>query len=134
MLVKKKIPKQLITLVQLTLPYKGFFREHGSYITSINDSTLRQVSYDSSTVNLFILTGNTSSYTLDRITPVGDTISIQDNFELNENNEFGDTTGGGSSYYHMFIKIGTDSLFVDRVKQSGRPNVSLWEVNAQKLN
>lgn len=130
---KKEDPKVIDNpTTTSTTTYKGFFRESGSYLTTVNGNH-QLVSYDSTTVNLFVLTKNSSSYALNRVTPVGDTILIQDNFELNQKGEFGDTTGGGSSYYHMYIKFESDSLFIDRVKNSGMPNVDSWEVKAKKV-
>ncbi|AEV32488.1 hypothetical protein Oweho_1497 [Owenweeksia hongkongensis DSM 17368] len=115
--------------------YIGSFREYGSYITTIND-TLRQVSYDSSSTNLFILTKKSSHYTLNRVSSTGDVIPIKDNFELNQNNEFRDTIWGGYLMpdYHIYIRIEKDSLFVDRVQHVGRPNFYVWEAKAEKLD
>ncbi len=124
---KNVIPKES------TSNYSGVFREHGSYVTSVNDS-LRLVKYDSSEMNNFVVTTKGSFHSLMRIDQYGDTSILKSDFSLNTNNEYGDTTGSGSSHYHIYIKIEGDSLYLDRAKASGRPNVFNWEVKAKKID
>lgn len=119
--------------IESTANYRGIYREHGSYITSVNDS-LRMVSYDRSEINNFVVTTKGSIHSLMRIDRNGDSSTMKSDFSLNQNNEYGDTSGGGSSHYHLYIKLEDDTLYLDEARASGMPNVSNWKVRAKRID
>lgn len=118
---------------EITTNYRGVFREYGSYVTTINDS-LHLVNYDSSKVNSFIITTKGDVHSLTRIDQYGKSVNMKSDFTLNQNNEYGDTSGSGSSHYHIYIKMQDDTLYLDEAKASGMPNVAHREVKAKKID
>lgn len=114
--------------------YTGTFRETSSYVHADQDSSWLVKTDDTSFNNTFFLEAVNFNNTLLKVSENGDSTLIKENFLLDSDGSYNETSGGGSSLYSFSIKITNDSLQVSEKRNSGIANTFSSNIRAKQTN